>query len=76
MPDLRTTLALVLGVGLGLVLLAFPEVVVRAHTVGRVPHDRSGEYGEDSSLPSLWRRAVQGIGIVLVLVAIYIWVSS
>lgn len=73
MVDLRTALTVVLGAGLGLVLVAFPDLVIRAHTVGRAPHDRGGQYGEEGSAPDSWRRIVQAIGVVLVLIAVYIW---
>ena len=68
--DLRTALAAVLGVGLGLFCLAYPEAVVRAHTAGRRPTDRGGEYGT-SSPPERWRRLVQLVGVALVAVGLY-----
>ena len=61
--DLRTGLAAVLGVGLGLVLLAYPDAVVRAQTAGRLPHDRGGEYGQDADLPRRWRLLVRALGL-------------
>jgi len=67
--DYRTLLAAVLGVGLGVVLLAAPEAVVRAHTTGRVPGD--GGYGTDSDADGLTRRVVQGVGVALVLAGVY-----
>jgi hypothetical protein len=73
MADLRTQLALVLGVGLGLVLIAFPDLVIRAHTVGRVPHDRTGQYGEDSDRSDWVRHAVRAVGAGLVVAAVVIW---
>ncbi|QPV62260.1 hypothetical protein I7X12_16165 [Halosimplex litoreum] len=69
--DYRTLLAGVLGVGLGAVLIAAPEVVVRAHTVGRVPGDRGGEYGTDGESNSGIRRLVRGVGAALVLAGLY-----
>lgn len=74
MVDFRTALAVVLGAGLGLVLIAFPELVIRVHTVGRVPNDRGGQYGDEAAAPDSWRRVVQAIGVVLVLIAGYIWI--
>lgn len=71
MPDLRTLLAAVLGVGLGVVLLAYPDVVVRVHTAGRLPHDRTGEYGNDASTPGRWRRIVQLVGVASVALGLY-----
>ncbi|MFB6105417.1 MAG: hypothetical protein ABEJ70_00450 [Halobacteriaceae archaeon] len=66
MTDFRTLLAAVLGVGVGLVLLAAPDAVVRVQTLGRVPR-RRGEYGADGDAPT-WARAlvrVVGTGLVL-----------
>ncbi|MFB6353108.1 MAG: hypothetical protein ABEJ92_03390 [Halobacteriales archaeon] len=70
MADPRTVLAAALGVGLGLVLLAFPAAVVRVQTVGRLPHDRGGEYGRSGEPPRRWLLVVRGLGAVLVLVGL------
>ncbi|WP_135362655.1 hypothetical protein [Halosimplex halophilum] len=69
--DYRTLLAAVLGAGLGAVLIAVPEAVVRAHTVGRVPGDRGGEYGSDDELDGRIRRLVQAVGAALILAGLY-----
>ena len=61
--DFRTGLAAVLGVGLGLVLIAYPDAVVRVQTAGRLPHDRGGEYGQDGDLPRRWRLLVRALGL-------------
>ncbi|WP_276299616.1 hypothetical protein [Halorussus lipolyticus] len=68
--DIRTLLAGVLGVGLGLFFLAAPEAVVQIHTAGRRPPGRDGEYGEES-VADRWRRLVQVVGIALVGVGLY-----
>lgn len=69
--DLRTALAAVLGVGLGALLLAYPDAVVRAHTAGRLPHDRRGEFGADAPAPDRWRLLVRGLGAVSVIAGLY-----
>jgi hypothetical protein len=69
--DFRTLLAAVLGVGLGLVLLVYPAAVIRAQTVGRLPHDRGGEYGADGA-PERWRRLVQLVGLLTLLFGLYL----
>ena len=69
--DARTVLAAVLGVGLGIVLIAYPEAIVRAQTAGRLPHDRGGEYGQDAGVSSRTRRIVQALGVLSVFVGIY-----
>jgi hypothetical protein len=77
MADLRTVLAAILGVGLGLVLLAYPAAVVRVQTVGRLPHDRGGEYGRAAEPPQSWLLVVRGIGVVLVLAGGYFaWTAA
>jgi hypothetical protein len=69
--DLRTTLAALLGVGIGLVLLAYPDAVIRAQTAGRIPHDRGGEYGAETASPARWRRLVRLLGVVTLLFGLY-----
>lgn len=63
MVDVRTALAAALGIALGAFLIAAPGAVVRAHTTGRVPGERGGEYGSDGPAPERWRRLVQALGI-------------
>ena len=70
MVDLRTLAASLLGVGLGVFLVAYPEVAVRAHTAGRLPNDRGGEYGTDSRIPDRWRRLVRLVGVASILVGL------
>lgn len=69
--DHRTLLAGVLGVGLGLLLVAAPEAVVRAQMVGRVPGPRGGEYGEDGDPNRGVRLLVRAVGGLLVLAGLY-----
>ena len=71
MPDLRTLLAAALGIGLGLLLLARPEAVIRAHTAGRLPQDRGGEYGTDAQASGRTRQLVQLLGAASLLVGLY-----
>ncbi|AUV83482.1 hypothetical protein C2R22_19055 [Salinigranum rubrum] len=74
--DLRTLLAAVLGVGLGLVLVAAPESVIRVHTAGRLPSDRGGEYGDDAGVSLPTRRLVQALGGTMLGFGLYFgWVA-
>jgi hypothetical protein len=74
--DLRTLLAAVLGVGLGLLLVAAPASVIRVQTAGRLPSDRGGEYGDDTGVPERTRRFVRAVGVVLVGAGLYFgWVA-
>jgi len=70
MTDIRTLLAAVLGVILGLLCLLAPEAVVRAQTVGRRPDGRGGEYGTDAD-SDRWRRLVQVLGGGCLLLGLY-----
>jgi hypothetical protein len=72
MADLRTLLAVVLGVGLGAICLLAPDVVVRAHRVGRGPHDRTGEYGADDATTDRLRLLVRLVGVGCILVGAYV----
>jgi hypothetical protein len=74
--DVRTVLAAVLGVGLGVVLVVWPEGVVRAQTTGRLPQDRGGEYGSDSSVSDRWLRLVRLLGLVSVGFGLYFGVVA
>ncbi|WP_247009403.1 hypothetical protein [Halorientalis litorea] len=72
MVGTRELLAVVLGVGVGLFFVAFPDAVVRIQTAGRVPSDRGGEYGEDGDTPQTYRVLVRGVGALTILVGLYI----
>jgi hypothetical protein len=71
MVDTRTLLAAVLGVGLGLLLLAAPETVIRVQTAGRLPSDRGGEYGQEGEVPARWRRLVRVVGLAVLALGLY-----
>jgi hypothetical protein len=76
MVALRDLLAAVLGVGLGLVLLAAPGAVVRAQTAGRLPSDRSGEYGRDAEVPPRWRYVARAVGVGLIALGLYVGANA
>jgi hypothetical protein len=71
MVDTRTLLAAVLGVALGLLLLAAPGTVIRAQTTGRLPSDRSGEYGRAGEVPRRWRLLVRVVGLAVLALGLY-----
>lgn len=76
MLDLRTLLAAVLGVGLGLVLVAAPDTVVQVQTAGRLPSDRGGEYGQEGSVSGRTRLLVRTLGVACVVFGCYFgWVA-
>lgn len=72
MVDTRTALAAVLGIVLGVFLVAAPDAVVRAHTIGRVPGDRGGEYGSDGATSGRRRRLVQVLGVGSLALGLYL----
>ena len=74
--ELRTALAAVLGIGLGVVLLAYPEAVLRVQTAGRLPQDRGGEYGRDAETSRRLRLFVRALGAGFVLFGLYLGVSG
>jgi len=67
----RELLAAVLGVGLGLFIIAFPDAMIRIHMAGRGPAGRHGEYGEDGSFPRRWRLGVRAVGVIVVLIGLF-----
>jgi hypothetical protein len=69
---LREAIAAVLGVAVGLLLVAYPAAIVRIHTAGRVPDGRHGDYGTDGAPPATWLWLVRAIGAVAILVALFI----
>lgn len=71
MAGLREILAVVLGVVLGALLLAYPRVFIRIQTLGRLPHDHRGRYGE-SDERTTWVRLVQALGALCLLGAAYV----
>ncbi len=71
MYGIREILAVVLSVGLGLFLVAFPGAFVRIQLVGRGPHDR-GQYGEDWEPPRKYTLPVRLLGLAAVGVGLFI----
>ncbi|WP_323190264.1 hypothetical protein [Halostella sp. PRR32] len=67
----RELLAVVLSIGFGLFLIAFPAAFVRLQMVGRGPRDR-GQYGDDWSPPTKYTLPVRAIGLIAVGVGAYI----
>lgn len=70
MADVRTLLAIALGVILGTVALAFPRTLIRIQTAGTRP-DRQGGYGQGGTVSDLAVLVVRVLGgIALVVVAV------
>lgn len=71
----RMLLAGVLGIGLGLVFVAFPALIIRVHTAGRVPTDKGSDYGEGYQPPGSWLWVVRAVGLVMVVIGLYFGAS-
>jgi len=71
MYGIREILAIVLSVGLGGFLVAFPGAFIRIQLVGRGPHDR-GQYGEDWDPPRKYTLPVRLLGVAAVGVGLYL----
>lgn len=74
MYGIRELLAVVLSVGLGLFLIAFPAAFVRIQMVGRGPRDR-GQYGNDWEPPAKYTLPVRALGVLAVGVGAYMAVQ-
>jgi hypothetical protein len=58
----RDLLAVGLGAALGLVMIAFPQLVVQMHTLGRQPRT-PGPAGGDSDVDGKWLWVVRALGV-------------
>jgi hypothetical protein len=58
----RDLLAAVLGVLLGLLMIAYPQVIVQVHTVGRRPRT-PGPAGPDGDTDAKWLWLVRVLGV-------------
>lgn len=67
----RQGLAAVLALGLGAVLIVHPAALVRVHTLGRVPGDRGGSYGQDKPVPDRWQHAIRALGVLCIGFGLY-----
>ncbi|MFB6196106.1 MAG: hypothetical protein ABEI80_08030 [Haloplanus sp.] len=70
MADLRTLLAAVLGLLIGVVCLLAPGAVARTQALGRTPGQR-GEYGTDATRSRRVRRLIRVLGAGCVLAGLY-----
>lgn len=68
MLDLRESLAVALGVGIGLLLLVAPGAAIKLSVAGGTQPHR-GEYGSDGTPPERWLWIARGLGVVCLLVA-------
>lgn len=69
MAGIRELLAVVLGVGLGLVLLFVPRVAIQLSVAGGPSSHRRGEYGTDGEVGETWTWVVRALGVACLAVA-------
>lgn len=72
MPGIREPLAVVLGVLLGIALIAAPQTALRLSVfVG--PNRRSrGDYGTDETISNKWTWVVRALGVACLAIAAFI----
>lgn len=71
MADIRDLLAILLGLSLGLVLLAAPRTAFRLSVAGG-PQHRRGEYGADGEVPDRYLWLIRALGLACLGIAGYI----
>jgi hypothetical protein len=71
MADIRDLLAILLGVALGLVLLAAPRTAFRLSVAGG-PQQRRGEYGADGNVPQRYLWLIRALGLACLGIAGFI----
>lgn len=69
MSGIRDLIAVVLGVCLGLTLIAAPRVALRLSVVPGSHRGRRGDYGTDGNLPETWVWVVRLLGLGCLVVA-------
>ncbi|WP_396613897.1 hypothetical protein ACH9L7_19475 (plasmid) [Haloferax sp. S1W] len=72
MPGIRELLAVALGIGLGVVLIAAPRTALRLSVFLGPQRRRRGDYGTDDDIPELWAWVVRTLGIACIVVAAFI----
>lgn len=71
MWELREALAAILGVGLGLLFVAFPGLVIRIQTAGTRPDRQPGPTGESPGDIGMWYWLIRGLGALFILGGLY-----
>ncbi|MFB6185355.1 MAG: hypothetical protein ABEI86_00605 [Halobacteriaceae archaeon] len=71
MYTFREGVTIVLGIIVGALLVFYPAKMATLHLVGRGPTGRRGPYGEDNALSNRWKRVIQAIGIIVLLISVF-----
>lgn len=72
MTGIRELLAIVLGVTLGVALLAAPRAALRLSVFVGPNRRRRGEYGTDDTVSDQWAWIVRGLGVACLTIAAYL----
>jgi hypothetical protein len=74
MPGVRELLAVVLGVLLGVVLIAAPQTALRLSVFVGPNRRRRGDYGTDKHDPlsDEWIWLIRGLGVACLLIALFL----
>ena len=72
MPGIRELLAVVLGILLGVVLIAAPRTALRLSVFLGPQRRRRGDYGTDNDIPDMWTWIIRALGVACIAVAAFI----
>ena len=72
MPGIRELFAVVLGIALGVAMIAAPRMALRLSVFVSPNRRRRGEYGDDTSISDLWAWIIRVLGVVCLAVAAFI----
>lgn len=72
MPGVRELLAVVLGVLLGIALIAAPRMALRLSVFVGPNRRQRGDYGVDEAFPDRWTWVVRALGVVCLAVSAFI----
>ncbi len=72
MPGIRELLAVVLGILLGVVLVAAPRTALRLSVFLGPQRRRRGDYGIDNDIHDMWAWIVRALGVACIAVAAFI----
>ena len=71
MPGVRELLAVILGVLLGIVLVAAPQTALRLSVFVGPNRRRRGDYGTDETISNKWTWVVRALGVVCLAIAAF-----
>lgn len=70
-PGLTEALSAILGVGFGLLMIAYPGVVLAVQTAGTRPDRQPGPAGGDSPSDDNWEHLIRVMGVVFLIGGLY-----